>query len=167
MWRFPQSSVLHQRRWCDLVWSENHSTQVSSSQRFTRVKSPVANRSAAASAMGANIRAGVSCCLTRSIVSERGLFHTSRGWLCASARKPLRIDGSPRCPAFRFSTSERMLSRSIRAACTRDIGALCGRLFATGNPACLSQRNTSSSLCKKSTNSPFTRIRVFRKSSAG
>ena len=50
---------------------------------------------------------------------------------------------------------------------TRDIGTVSGRLLATGNPARLSQRNTSSSRCKKSTNSRFTRIRVFRKSSAG
>ena len=125
MCRLPQSATLHQRRWCDLVLSENHSTQVSSSQRFTSLKLPVASRSAAASATGARIAWGVSCRPTRSILNERGPFHTSRGWLCASARTPLRNEGSPRCPAFLFSTSERMLSRSLRAESRRDNRAQC------------------------------------------
>src|SRR5262249_37684259 len=50
-------------------------------QRFTRLKSAVANRMAAASATGAKTASSVSSCCIRSMVSERGFFHTSRGRL--------------------------------------------------------------------------------------
>lgn len=158
--------MLHQRRWWDLVRSANQSTHAPSSQRFTSLKSAVARRSAAASAKGARIAGAEFVRLIFSICSERVRSQTRRSWLGAADRKRLRTEGSPRCPALRFSTSERIFSRRVRAGSRRDIRAACGQTFGTASPACLSQSNTSWSRCRTSTIFPSTRMRVLRKSSA-